>query len=284
MMNIMYRTADVDGFEIFYREVGSRTNPTLLLLHGYPSSGHQFRDLIPLLQHKFHLVAPDLPGFGRSAFPSRSEFTYSFENLATAMSRFTDVIGLKTFGIYVFDYGAPTGFRMALAQPERITSVISQNGNVYEEGLSEGWAPIQRYWKEQTQAHRDALREFLTPEAIRLQYTHGVPDQSIVSYDGSALDTWYMGRPDAHEVQLDLFLDYASNVALYPKFQEFLRKHQPMVLAAWGKNDPFFLSRGAEAFRRDVPDARVKFYDTGHFALETHASDIAMDIIALYDR
>ncbi|MBB3104088.1 alpha/beta fold hydrolase [Azomonas macrocytogenes] len=274
-MNTAYRNANVDGFDIFYREAGSRSNPTLLLLHGFPSSSHMFRDLIPLLADRFHLVAPDLPGFGRSALPPRDQFTYSFDNLARVTGRFTEVIGLDRFAIYVFDYGAPTGFRLALAHPERITGIVSQNGNAYEEGLSEGWNPIQRYWLDPSNSNRQALRDFLTPESIRWQYTHGTPDQAIISPDGSTLDAWYMTRPGADEVQLDLFLDYASNVALYPAFQTYFREHQPKLLAIWGKHDPFFLPPGAEAYKRDIPNAKIRFLDTGHFALETHASEIA---------
>jgi len=279
---ITYRTADVDGFEIFYREAGDRTKPTLLLLHGFPSSSHMFRDLIPLLADRFHLVAPDLPGFGRSALLPRARFAYSFDALARVVGRFTEVIGLDRFAIYVFDYGAPTGFRIALAHPERITGIVSQNGNAYEEGLSDGWNPIQRYWQEPNDANRQALREMLTPDSIRWQYTHGVPDEARVSPDGWSLDAWYMTRPEADEIQLDLFLDYASNVALYPAFQAYFRTHQPRLLAIWGRNDPFFLPPGAEAYARDNPNAEVRFLDTGHFALETHAAEIAEAIAGFF--
>jgi pimeloyl-ACP methyl ester carboxylesterase len=270
-----YRTVDVDGLDVFYREAGSADEPTLLLLHGFPTSSHMFRDLIPLLSDRFHLVAPDLPGFGRTALRSRDEFTYSFDHLAKVIGRFTEVIGLDRFALYVFDYGAPTGLRVALAHPERITAIISQNGNAYEEGLSDGWNPIQRYWREPSDANRHALRELLAPESVRWQYTHGVPDPALVSPDGSALDSHYLERPGADEAQLDLFLDYASNVALYPAFQAYFREHRPPFLAVWGKNDPFFLPPGAEAYKRDIPDAEVRFLDTGHFALETHAAEVA---------
>jgi len=284
MTAINYRTAEVDGLKIFYREAGPADAPTLLLLHGFPSAGHMFRDLIPLLAERFHLVAPDLPGFGQSDMPSRDSFKYTFDNLAEAISRFTEVIGQRRFAIYIFDYGAPVGLRIAAKHSERITAIISQNGNAYEEGLSEGWSPIQAYWREPTQANRDALRSFLAPETTRFQYTHGVSDPSLVSPDGRSLDDYYLTRPGAHEVQLDLLLDYASNVALYPAFHAYFRNHQPPFLAVWGKNDPFFLPAGAEAFKRDIPGAEIRFFDTGHFALETHCAEIAAAIRDFLDR
>ncbi|WP_343716528.1 alpha/beta hydrolase [Inquilinus sp.] len=275
MTQIRYRTADVDGFKVFYREAGSPRSPKLLLLHGFPSSGHMFRDLIPLLADRFHIVAPDLPGFGQSDMPDRAAFQYSFDNLARVIDRFTEVIGFNRYAVYVFDYGAPTGFRLALRHPERIAAIISQNGNAYVDGLSDGWNPIRAYWQEPSAANREALRAILTPETTRWQYVHGVADETLVSPDGYMLDSHYLARPGADEVQLDLFLDYASNVALYPEFQAYFRKHRPPFLAVWGKNDPFFLPPGAEAFRRDLPDAEIRFFDTGHFALETHAREIA---------
>jgi pimeloyl-ACP methyl ester carboxylesterase len=279
-MKTIYRSADVNGVKIFYREAGPQGAPTVLLLHGFPSAGHMFRDLIPLLAHNYHLVAPDLPGFGQSDMPDRESFSYTFANLAEVIGKFTEVIGLGKFAIYIFDYGAPVGLRMALAHPERISAIVSQNGNAYEEGLSDGWNPIRAYWQDQSQANRDALRGFLTPQTTRFQYTHGVADTTLVSPDGLSLDDFYLARPGAHELQLDLFRDYATNVALYPQFQEYFRTHQPPLLAVWGKNDPFFLPAGAEGFKRDIKNAEVHFFDTGHFALETHAEEIGDTILS----
>lgn len=279
-MNIKHRTIEVNGIKIFYREAGNPDAPALLLLHGFPSSSHMFRNLMPLLAGQFHLVAPDFPGFGQSDMPDRKSFTYTFANIAETIAAFTERVGLKKFAIYIFDYGAPTGLRMALKFPERISAIISQNGNAYEEGLSDGWNPIRAYWKDPSQANRDALRGFLKPETTTFQYTHGVADLSLVSPDGRSLDDFYLARPGADEVQLDLFKDYASNVALYPRFQEFFRKFQPPLLAVWGKNDPFFLPAGAEAYKRDLPKAQVQFFDTGHFALETHCDEIAKAILS----
>jgi len=273
-----HRFADVDGRKIFYREAGADTSPALLLLHGFPTSSHMFRDLIPALADDYHVVAPDLPGFGFSEAPDRAKFRYTFDHLADVIDRFTAVARLTRYAIYVFDYGAPVGFRLAMGHPERITAIISQNGNAYEEGLSEGWNPIQRYWKEPTPENRAALRIFLTPEATKWQYVYGVQEASLVAPESYTLDSALLARPGNDEIQLDLFLDYASNVALYPKFQEYFRTRRPPLLAVWGKNDPFFLPAGAEAFKRDIPGAVVRFFETGHFALETHAGEIAAAI------
>ena len=273
-----HRFADVDGRKIFYREAGADTSPALLLLHGFPTSSHMFRDLIPALADDYHVVAPDLPGFGFSEAPDRAQFRYTFDHLADVIDRFTAVARLTRYAIYVFDYGAPVGFRLAMGHPERITAIISQNGNAYEEGLSEGWNPIQRYWKEPTPENRAALRSFLTPEATKWQYVYGVQEESLVAPESYTLDSALLARPGNDEIQLDLFLDYASNVALYPKFQEYFRTRRPPLLAVWGKNDPFFLPAGAEAFKRDIPGAVVRFFETGHFALETHAGEIAAAI------
>jgi len=272
---ISYKHAIVDAKKIFYREAGPATAPTILLLHGFPTSSHMFRNLIPALADSYHLVAPDLPGFGFSDAPDRKRFRYTFENLAKVIDGFTQAIGLQRFAIYVFDYGAPVGLRLALTHPERVTAIISQNGNAYEEGLSDGWNPIQKYWKEQTPQNRAALRDFLKPEATKWQYVHCVQDESQVPPESYTLDSALLARPGNDEIQLDLFLDYASNVALYPKFQEYFRSKRPPLLAVWGKNDPFFLPLGAEAFKRDNTNAEVRFYDTGHFALETHHREIA---------
>ena len=278
MHKLSFRKVHVDGFNIFYREAGPRDAPAILLLHGFPSASHMFRDLIPELADRFHVIAPDLPGFGQSDMPDRSAFTYTFDKVARVIDRFTEIIGLGRLAIYVFDYGAPTGFRLATWHPERIIAVISQNGNAYAEGLSDGWKPIRAYWEDPSRANRDALRPFLAPETTVWQYTHGVPDATTVSPDGYSLDNFYLSRPGADEVQLDLFGDYKSNVALYPAFQAYFRTHKPPFLAVWGGNDPFFLPAGAEAFTRDIPDAVVRFFDTGHFALETHAGEIAAAI------
>ena len=278
MGTVTFRKVDVDGIRVFYREAGPKAAPTILLLHGFPTAGHMFRDLIPRLADRFRLVAPDLPAFGQSDMPARGTFTYTFENIANVIDRLTEVIGLRRFAVYVFDYGAPVGFRLAMRRPERITAIISQNGNAYAEGLSAGWNPIRAYWEVPSQANREALRTLLSPETTVWQYTHGVPDSTSVSPDGYSLDNFYLARPGADEVQLDLFGDYKSSVALYPAFQQYFRTSRPPLLAVWGKNDPFFLPPGAEAFRRDIPGAVVRFFDTGHFALETHADEIAAAI------
>jgi pimeloyl-ACP methyl ester carboxylesterase len=275
MTAIHYRTAKVDNRNVFYREAGASGAPKLLLLHGFPTAGHMFRDLIPLLADRFHIVAPDLPGFGNSDMPEKAN---TFDQIAATIDRFTETIGFDRYAVYVFDYGAPTGFRLAVKHPERITAIISQNGNAYEEGLSDGWTPIRAYWQDRSAANREALRAFLKPESIAWQYTHGVPDPTRVSPDGYTLDNFYTSRPGVADVQLDLFGDYKSNVALYSTFQQYFRTHKPPLLAVWGKNDPFFLPPGAEAFKRDIPNATVRFFDTGHFALETHAAEIAAAI------
>ncbi|MBX9770365.1 MAG: alpha/beta hydrolase [Candidatus Obscuribacterales bacterium] len=272
MTNIFYKTVDLDNFKIAYREAGDPQNPKLLLLHGFPSSSHMFRNLIPHLSQKFHLVAPDLPGFGNSDLPPRPA-TFAF--LSTKIEQFVKHIGFEKFSMYLFDYGAPTGFRLALQMPEQVTAIISQNGNTYEEGLSEGWSPIQAYWRDPTDENRNALKGFLSAESVTWQYTYGVSNSELVSPDGYSLDNFYLQRAGVEDIQLDLLGDYKTNVALYPEFQKYLREYKPSVLALWGENDPFFLPTGAEAFKRDVDNVKVRFFDTGHFALETHAKEIA---------
>jgi pimeloyl-ACP methyl ester carboxylesterase len=271
---VHYRNADTGGHRVFYRVAGKTQSPSVLLLHGFPTSSHMFRDLIPLLADRYHVVAPDLPGFGNTVSPPRGQFDFTFENLARVIGGFVEAVGLRRYALYVFDYGAPVGYRLAVAHPERVAAIVSQNGNAYEEGLSEGWNPIRAYWQFPSQANRDVLRSFLTPETTLWQYTHGVPDPTAVSPDGYSLDNFYLGRPGAAEVQLDLFGDYKDNVALYPTFQKYFRTHKPPLLAIWGKNDPFFLPAGAEAYKCDIPEAEVRFLDTGHFALESHSAEI----------
>jgi pimeloyl-ACP methyl ester carboxylesterase len=274
MTKISYRNTTVDGIKIAYREAGTQDAPKLLLLHGFPTSGHMFRDLIPLLADRHHIIAPDLPGFGQSDDPAVN----SFDSIADTIDRFTEIVGFDRYAVYVFDYGAPTGFRLAVKHPERITGIISQNGNAYVDGLSDAWNPVQAYWQDASAENRAVLKGFLGPETTIWQYTHGVADTTRISPDGYSLDNFYLSRPGAEDVQLDLMGDYKSNVALYPTFQDYFRTHKPRFLAVWGKNDPFFLPPGAEAFARDIPDAVIKFFDTGHFALETHADEIAAAI------
>jgi pimeloyl-ACP methyl ester carboxylesterase len=274
-----YRRVNANGVNVFYREAGPAGAPTILLLHGFPTSSHMFRDLIPILSDEYHVVAPDLPGFGFTDAPDRAQFGYTFDNLAKTMQFFVDELDLQRFAIYVFDYGAPTGYRLAMANPEKITGIISQNGNAYVEGLSNGWDPMRRYWEHDTQENRDALRGNFTVEGTRFQYFTGVTDASLIAPEAYTLDQHFLDRPGNAEIQLDLIRDYKNNVILYPRFQEYFRVHQPRILAAWGNKDPFFLPPGAEAYKRDVPGAVVKFYDTGHFALETHVKEIGNDIL-----
>jgi pimeloyl-ACP methyl ester carboxylesterase len=283
-MTTRFKTVDVNGTDIFYREAGDRSRPSVLLLHGFPSSSHMFRDLIPELADQYHVIAPDLPGFGQSAMKPRDAFSYTFDNIADVIDRFTEVVGLSRFAIYIFDYGAPVGLRIAARHPERITAIITQNGNAYLDGLSDAFNPVRAYWADPSETNRAALRGFLSPQTTLFQYTHGVADVSLVSPDGRSLDDFYLARPGADEIQLDLLLDYASNVAAYPAFQAYFRKRQPPLLAVWGKNDPFFIPPGAEAFKRDLPQAEIRFFDTGHFALETHASEIGAAIRAFLSR
>lgn len=264
-----------DNVNVFYREAGPPDAPVVLLLHGFPTSSFQYRELIPRLAERYHVIAPDLPGFGFTEVPEGRRYQYSFDALAKTMQSFTEALALKRYALYIFDYGAPVGLRLALAHPKSITAIVSQNGNAYEDGLGEAWRPIQRYWQEPSPANREALRPVLTLEGIRGVYELGVPDPSVIAPEGYTLDAALIARPGNAEIQLDLFLDYANNVKLYPEFQDYLRRARPPLLAIWGKNDPFFLPAGAEAFRRDDPNAVVRFLETGHFALETHVEEIA---------
>jgi pimeloyl-ACP methyl ester carboxylesterase len=267
---------EADGIQIFYREAGEAGAPVLLLLHGFPTSSFMFRDLILRLADQYRVIAPDLPGFGFTEVPAKRNYTYSFEALAGTIEAFTEALGLNRYAIYIFDYGAPTGLRLALRHPERVTALISQNGNAYEEGLGDAWGPIRTYWSQPTAENREVIRQnVLTLETTRWQYTHGVENTESVPPESYTLDMALMERPGNKEIQLDLFLDYASNVMLYPKFQEYFRTSKPPLLAIWGKNDPFFIPAGAEAYRKDLPNARVEFLNTGHFATETHSVEIA---------
>ena len=270
------RRIEADGVNIFYREAGPTDGPVLLLLHGFPTSSFQYRELIPRLADKYRVIAPDLPGFGFTEVPETRQYKYSFDALAKTIIAFTDALGLKRYALYVFDYGAPTGFRLAMAHPERVTAIISQNGNAYEDGLGDAWAPIQRYWSDPSVATREEVRNAAVSfEGIKFQYVHGVPNPEAIKPEGYWLDYALVNRPGNTDIQLDLFLDYANNVKLYPKFQEYFRTSKPPLLAIWGKNDPFFIPPGAEAYKRDIPNATVQFLDTGHFALETHVAEVA---------
>ncbi|MDZ5616165.1 alpha/beta hydrolase [Achromobacter xylosoxidans] len=283
-LQVHHRFEQVGDVKVFYREAGPRDAPIVLLLHGYAASSFMYRNLIPLLADGYRVIAPDLPGFGFTEAPARGQYDYTFDQLAKTIGQFTRQLGLDRYAMQVFDYGAPVGWRLAAEHPARISAIISQNGNAYEEGLGAGWAPIQKYWKDPSQANRDALREFATPASIRWQYLEGVPDQTLVAPDAIALEGHLVSRPGNADVQLDLLLDYASNVQKYPEFQAYFRKHQPPLLAVWGKNDPFFLPAGAEAWKRDIPSADVRFYDTGHLALETHGAEIGAVIRRFLDK
>jgi pimeloyl-ACP methyl ester carboxylesterase len=273
--NIRYRTVQVAGLDIFYREAGPANAPAVLLLHGFPTSSRMYRNLIPLLAERYRVVAPDYPGFGRSSMPDRTAFAYTFENLARIIDEFTHAVGLSRYALYLMDYGAPIGYRLALAHPDRVTALLVQNGNAYEDGLQEFWTPIRKYWQDPTLANRDALRGLLTPESTQWQYTNGVPDATLIDPDTWKLDQLGLDRPGNDEIQLDLFYDYRTNLPLYPKFQAWFRAQQPPTLVVWGKNDVIFTAAGAVAYKRDLPSAEVHLLDTGHFALETHSAEIA---------
>ena len=274
---VRYKTIKVDDVEIFYREAGPKQAPTLLLLHGFPTSSQMFRNLIPALADRYHIVAPDYPGFGYSSMPQHDQFSYTFNHLAEVIERFTTEIGLTKYALYVQDYGAPIGYRLAAAHPQRITAIVVQNGNAYDEGLdNEFWKPIKEYWRNPaSQEKRDAIRGLVTYKATRWQYLTGVKDPELVSPDGSAEDQYLLDRPGNDEIQLDLFLSYGSNPPLYPQWQEYFRKHQPPMLIVWGKNDQIFPPAGAEPYKRDLKTLDYHLLDAGHFALETEGDTIA---------
>jgi pimeloyl-ACP methyl ester carboxylesterase len=267
---------EADGVDVFYRQAGPMDAPVLLLLHGFPTSSFQYRDLIPRLADRYHVIAPDLPGFGFTEVADKRGYTYTFDALARTMLAFTKALNLTRYALYVFDYGAPTGFRMALMAPERVTAIVSQNGNAYEEGLGDAWRPIQRYWREPSLEHRNAIRAGLNLEGLRHEYSVGIVNPDLIAPEGYTLDAALLARPGNVDIQLDLFLDYANNVKLYPKFQEYFRAAKPPMLAIWGKFDPYFIPAGAEAFQKDIPDAVVQLLPTGHFALETHLEEIVI--------
>jgi len=282
---VTYHTTQVDGLKIFYREAGPKDASTVVLLHGFPSSSHMFRELIPRLSDKYHVVAPDYPGYGYSDAPSPEQYVYTFDHLADTVDHFLTQQGITKYSIYIQDYGSPVGFRLATRHPERVQAIITQNGNAYEEGLSDAWDPIRRYWAEPTTKNRETVRDaLLTFEGTRWQYTHGVADPEMIAPESYTLDAALLERPGNKDIQLDLFLDYASNLTLYPVFQKYFSDAKPPLLAIWGKHDPFFIPAGAEAYRRDNPNAVVEFLDTGHFALETHFEKIAGEIGRLMDR
>lgn len=281
---VHYRHKQAGDVNVFYREAGDPASPVLLMLHGFAGSSFMFRDLIARLADRYHLIAPDLPAFGFTEAPDRGDYAYTFDQLAETIDQFTEALGLDAYALMVHDYGAPVGWRLALMHPQRITAIISQNGNAYEEGLGEAWAPIQKYWRDPTPENRSALRDFPTPASIKWQYLEGVTDPSLVSPDGYSLEGIQVLRPGNAEIQLDLLLDYASNVKMYPLFQQYFREYQPPLLAVWGRHDPFFMTAGAEAWKRDIPEAEINFYDTGHFALETHAKEIGDDVRVFLER
>jgi len=276
MQRTLIRRIEADGVSVFYREAGAPGAPLVLLLHGFPTSSFQFREFIPRLADQYHVIAPDLPGFGFTEVPDRRHYKYSFDGLAETILAFADALGLARYALYVFDYGAPTGFRLAMARPDRVTAIVSQNGNAYEEGLGSAWAPIRRYWSQPSSENREAIRKALNLEGLRREYSSGISNPDLIAPEGYTLDAALMARPGNTDIQLDLFLDYANNLRLYPAFQEYFRRSQPPLLAIWGKHDPYFVPAGAEAFRRDNPNAVVQFLDTGHFALETHVEEIAL--------
>ena len=283
-VEVHYRTIKVGDLDIFYREAGPKDAPAVLLLHGFPTSSHMYRNLIPQLADKYHVVAPDYPGYGQSSMPDRAQFAYTFENLSNVVDDFVQALGLKSYALYVMDYGAPIGYRLALKHPERVAALIVQNGNAYDEGLRDFWIPIKKYWSEPSKENREPLRKLLTIEATKWQYTNGVPEASLVSPDTWVNDQAGLDRPGNAEIQLDLFYDYRTNVPLYPAFQEFFRKYHPPTIIVWGKNDFIFPAEGAGPYRRDLPEAELHLIDTGHFALESNGREMAILIHRFLDR
>ena len=277
------RRVTVDGISIFYREAGPADGPVVLLLHGFPTSSFQFRELIPRLADKYRVIAPDLPGFGFTEVPAERNYTYTFDSLAKSIEAFTDALALQRYALYIFDFGAPTGLRLAVSRPERVTAIFSQNGNAYEEGLGETWAPLKQYWNDETAENREMVRKLLGADGIRFQYFHGVPNPESIAPESYTLDTALIGRPGNMEIQLDLHLDYRNNIPVYPKFHEYFRQYKPPFMAIWGKNDPFFIPAGAEAYKKDLPSASIRFVDSGHFALETHVDEIAEGMRELFN-
>nr|WP_297461530.1 alpha/beta hydrolase [uncultured Halomonas sp.] len=282
-VQVHYKTEEIQGVNVFYREAGSSDAPTILLLHGFAASSYMFRDLIPQLARKYHVIAPDLPGFGQTTVMPGVKFNYTFDNLASVIDAFTVAKGLDRYAMYVFDYGAPVGWRLAVKNPRKVTAIMSQNGNAYEEGLSAGWADMRKAWAEPTATNREALRRFNTLEMLKWQYTEGVNDTSLIPPETYQLAYAAVERIGV-EVQMDLLLDYGQNIKQYTQLHEYFRRYQPPTLAIWGKNDPFFTPPGAEAFKRDNPKAEVRFLDTGHFAIETHGKEIAAGMLEFLDR
>ncbi|MEV4158697.1 alpha/beta fold hydrolase [Nonomuraea dietziae] len=274
-MTVRHHTVEIDGLNVFYREAGDPSAPTLVLLHGFPTSSIAYRELMEELSDEFHLLAPDYPGFGHSSAPAADEWDYTFDHLADVVNRLLETLGLTSYALHIHDYGAPVGFRLALRHPERITGIVTQNGNAYDEGLTPFWEPIRAYWADPSQANGDALRGLLTREATHWQYTHGVPDTSLVNPDNEAFDQALLDRPGNQEIQLALFLDYGVNPGRYPAWQDYLRTQQPPLLAVWGRNDEIFGPDGARAYARDVKQARIHLLDAGHFPLTTRLKQSA---------
>src|ERR1700760_1663514 len=279
-----YRTKSVDGIKIFYREAGPKDAPVVLLLHGFPTSSHMFRNLIPALADRYHVIAPDYPGFGQSAAPDHKQFDYSFAHYASLMDALLQQLGATRYAMYVMDYGAPVGYRLALKHPERVTALIVQNGNAYVEGLEAFWDPIKAYWADGSEAHRHALDFLVAPETTKFQYTDGVSDVSRIDPDNWVHDQALLDRPGNRDIQLDLFHDYGSNVPLYPQFQAFFRERQPPTMIVWGRNDKIFPADGAWPYLRDLPKADLHLLDTGHFALEDKLDVMAPMIHQFLDR